>query len=268
MNLPVAVARRAARAVERARRLHEAGTAALGPLLEGALSPAERVALGRALYADALGPRPGVADSPFDWELAWWAAALPAAPAHLLVGGAGAGREVRALLARGYRISACDPVPAAAAALAGLLGSDAAACADHESPHRWPGPPRVDAVLFGWGSLTHVLEAAGRRRALEAAAARTDGPVLASVWTRTAFPPPTGRAARVGEWFGLRLGRLRGVDPDPREDLGFAPWCGFGARVDPAEFEAVGRALNRTVSFDPTPYPHVTLGAPRRTPPG
>jgi SAM-dependent methyltransferase len=270
----VRLARRAARAVESARRLQEAAAAALGPLLTYALDADERVALGRLLYGDALGPAPRADASPFAWERAWWTQALPPPPARLLIGGAGAGREVRALVADGYEVFACDPLPAAVAALGSLLGPAAVACADHESPERWPGPPRVDAVIFGWGSLTHVLDAPGRLRALAAADARTDGPILASVWTREAFPVPTGRATRAGAAVGRFIGRARGLavasgpNEDVPDDLGFAPWCGFGARVTPAELEAAGRALGREVRFVPAPYPHVTLTRPPRTPPG
>lgn len=254
--------------LEAARRLNEGASAALGPLLASALSPSERVALGRVLYADAAGPAPRPDGEPFDWEKAWWAAALPPAPARLLLGGAGAGREARALVAAGYEVFAFDPLPAAVVALGALLGSAAVSCADYETPEHWPGPPHVDAVLFGWGSLTHVLDAAGRFRALAAAAARTDGPILASVWTREAFPAAAGRAARAGAAAGRVIGRARGLRTPAPDDLGFAPWCGFGARIAPTELEAVGRALGRTVHFEPAPYAHVTLAPAPRRPPG
>jgi hypothetical protein len=184
------------------------------------------------------------------------------------VGGAGAGREVRALADAGYEIWAWDPVPAAAEALSRRLGPENAACARHEDTARWPGPPRVDAVLFGWGSLTHVLEAGERVRVLAAADARTDGPILASVWTREAFPPPAGRAASLGAQVGGAIGRLRGLDAGGTDTLGYAPWCGFGHRFEAGELEALGRAVGRTTVFRAGPYPHVTWRRAPRRPPG
>jgi hypothetical protein len=264
----VRLAHRLARGENAARRLVEAGRAALGAALGPALRPDERATLGLRLYADALGPHPEAEGEPFPWERAWWAADLPPAPATLLVGGAGAGREVQALSEAGYAIWAWDPVPAAAAALSRRLGPENAACARHEDTDRWPGPPRVDAVLFGWGSLTHVLDAEARARVIAAADARTDGPILASVWTREAFPPPTGRAAALGARVGGIVGRLRGIAPDEDADaLGYAPWCGFGHRFEPRELEALGRTVGRSTDFRAGPYPHVTWRrAPRRSP--
>lgn len=273
MAPPVAVrlARRLARADETLRRLADAAQAALGAALGPALSTSEREALGLALYADALQRAPAGASAvePFDWERAWWAADLPAPPATVFIGGAGTGREVRALRAAGYTVFACDPVPAAAAALASLVGPERAACARHEDPAAWPGPARVDAFLFGWGSLTHVLDADDRVRVLRAAAARTDGPILASVWTRAAFPPADGRAVVWGERLGRGMARARGLSPGAAAERteGFAPWCGFGHRFDPAELNDLGRAVGRETRFEPAPYPHVTWWADPRRPP-
>jgi hypothetical protein len=270
MAAPAAVrlAHRLAQGENAARRLVEAGRAMVGAALGPALRPDERAALGLRLYADALGPHPEADGEPFAWERSWWAADLPAAPATLLVGGAGAGREVRALADAGYEIWAWDPVPAAAEALSRRLGPGNTACARHEDTDRWPGPARVDAVIFGWGSLTHVLDAGDRARVLAAADARTDGPILASVWTREAFPPPSGRAASLGATVGGVLGRLRGVPPEDSDALGYAPWCGFGHRFEPGELEALGRALGRTTDFRAGPYPHVTWRRALRRSPG
>ena len=273
-TVAVRFARRLARAEETVRRLSESGQSILGAALGQALTTAERSALGLALYADALERAPLGADPearPFDWETAWWAEALPPAPASVLIGGAGTGREVRALQAAGYEVHACDPVPAAAAALAVLLGPGRAACARHEDTSRWPGPARLDAVIFGWGSLTHVLDADDRRRILQAAAARTHGPILASVWIRDAFPVVPGRAVTFGHRLGRGVARARGLalahlqaSPDLE---GFAPWCGFGHRFDLDELEALGRIIGRPTRFEPAPYPHVTWSAGPRTPP-
>ena len=267
-SVAVRLAHRLAQGENAARRIVEAGRTAFGAALGPALRADERAALGLRLYADALGPHPEALGEPFDWERAWWAADLPAAPARLLIGGAGAGREVQALGAAGHQVWAWDPVPAAAEALSRLLGAESTACARHEDTARWPGPPRVDAVLFGWGSLTHVLDAGERARVLAAANARTDGPILASVWTREAFPPASGRAAALGERVGAALGRLRGLSPGDADALGYAPWCGFGHRFELGELEALGRAMGRSTDFRAGPYPHVTWRRPHRTPPG
>lgn len=256
-----AAALRLARALSRTSEgLRRASTAlqdALGAALQAALTPEEKAALGLRLYADALASDadPGEA---FDWERTWWAADLPPPPARILLGGAGVGREARVLRSAGYDLFAYDPLPAAAERLAALLGRENAARARHED---LPGRGDFDAVLLGWGSFTHVLDPDARRAVLAHCARLTDGPILASVWTREAFPPSGSRAARLG----ARLGALRPGASTMATAEAFAPWCGFGHLFDAGELAALGESVGRRTDFRPAPYPHVTWVARRTT---
>ncbi len=231
--------------------------AALGAGLAGALSPPEQQALTLALYAAA-----GAELRPlFSWEIAWFAAHLPPAPARLLVAGAGAGAEVVALRAQGYTVAATEPVARLATQCA-RVGAAPIWPVDHESLGTLAGQ-RFDAVILGWGSLTHVLTPSGRQRTLEAAATLTAGPILASFWTAASVgAPPSGRAVGWGQRTGAVIGHLRGQNSP--SGLRFFPWCGFGAVLDLAELDRLARHLGRRLRFQEVPYPHaVWLPGPR-----
>lgn len=214
-------------------------------LLCAALSDAEQQRLTTGLY-DRPGPKRAQL---FAWEQPWFAS-LP--PGCVLVGGAGDGREVAALRAAGHPVHALEPAPRLAARVEAErvfvadYGDLAAGRVALEAPYA--------AVVFGWGSFTHVLRAADRRRLVAAAAAACpDGPILASFWLQGSAQD--AGEGRLGHALGRAVGRLRGLPPAPGRQ--FAPWCGFGARLTKAEVEALGRAVNRRVVWGGGPYPHV-----------
>ena len=120
-------------------------------------------------------------------------AAFPPPPASILVGACGGGRELFALVERGYRVAAAyDPVPTFIEALRN--DPRLAECRDRIclGSHQGIGsiPPitelrqlgnAVDAVIVGWGSYTHILRAERRvelLRSLRALCPR--GPLLVS----------------------------------------------------------------------------------------
>ena len=266
-----------ARGVRLAWRLEQGvgqGIAALGAGLARGMRPAEQQALTLALYAFAAekgsesGGLPrlsaaktarskavaGAALRPlFPWEIEWFDALLPPPPARILVAGAGAGAEVVALRARGYAVAATEPVERLARQCA-EVGARPVWPLDHEALGTLAGE-RFDAVLLGWGSLTHVLTPAGRQRTLEAAAALTSGPILASFWTQaSAGPPPSGRLVAWAERAGSAVGRVRGHPPP--SGLRFFAWCGFGCTLERAELEGLAQALGRRLVWWDAPYPH------------
>ena len=181
---------------------------ALWGLLAVALSADEKSRLGVRRY----GASDEWRESPrYDWEDAWLARALPPPPARVLVGAAGAGREVASLLPCGYAVTALEPSRALAGlcrarcAAAGVvigryedlvggaacvrdrLGEDARPLVD-----AWTGERPFDAVLMGLGSVSHLLDGGPRAAVMSALAAMCPrGPILASA----VAPPRAGAQA-------------------------------------------------------------------------
>jgi hypothetical protein len=245
-------------------------TQVAGGFLAEALTEAERNELGAALYDGAhRGPRAG---GLFAWERDWFARRLPRPPARILVGGAGDGREAAPLAAQGYELDAFEPAARPAAACAARLGRSgrvvtcryqdlsAAVLDGAGGPATSFVSRRYAAVLLGWGSLTHVLDAEERRRLLAACARLCpEGPVLASFWLRASDEVATpGRAERAGRALGRALGRLRGAEP--LQGCRFGWWYGFGYAFGRAEIEALAAGAGRRVLWEEASgYPHVTL---------
>lgn len=243
----------------------------LGGLALGALDAGALRAMTVRAYA-AGGSRGGRAL--FEWEREWFGADLPPAKARLLVGGAGAGRELGHLASMGYGIVAFDPVPALVERARAELGGSCLAVlegayedlADRESALAGAVArfAPFDAALLGWGSLSHVVTAAHRRGLLVALRRLCPtGPVLASFWMRDDEEPvPQGRAARLGRGIGALLsGRGRG-GPGPAPGDMVLPHCGFGHAFTRGELEALaaeaGYAIARLETGE-AEYPRATL---------
>lgn len=216
-----------------------------------------------------------------DWEREWFAADLPPAPARLLVGGAGSGREVAALLAAGYEVFAFDPAASFVAQArrrlpqAGLLGVEVGAYEDLLRP----GSPLAaaaaryapfHAVLLGWGSFTHV-PGADRREATLIALDRLcpRGPLLLSCWLRESGPiGARGRPFTVGRWLGrLSAGGAGSAACDDGDAV--LGRCGYVHAFTPDELAAlaasVGRRCSRPITRGQV-YPHATLVPDRSEP--
>lgn len=253
-----------AQADEGLRRLQQASRLAVGALLSEALTPQEREALVAPLYAANW--RASTATAALHrWESSWFDAALPPAPATLLVGGAGAGREVAALVAAGYTVDAFEPAAALAPALA---ASGARRCwvAGYrdllDGISGLDGP--YDAVIFGWGSLHHVLDVQIRGALWAAADALAPaGPLLASFWLAEGEAgmrsQAGGRVVASARRLGLALGARRGAQGG--QDEIFDPRFGFARPLTRAEVEDAATALDRSVRWSAPGalYPHATL---------
>jgi hypothetical protein len=135
----------------------------------------------------------------FDWEREWFEQDLPPPPARILVGGAGSGREVRYLISKGYRVVAFDPaenyvknelkngLPEGWEAF--YVGSYEDLSGDRtiENPNLWAdlkAHEAYDAIVLGWGSLTHIPDEDVRVRLFQVLGQLSSGPVLASFWSR------------------------------------------------------------------------------------
>jgi hypothetical protein len=262
------------RAQDRARRWAE-------ELLGAALSPDEQSDLGVDLYA-ASPPGSGAPADLWPWERSWFERRLPPSPAQLLLGGAGAGREAAALTRMGYRVDAFEPVPALQPRCAAAVAPDGEALiGTYQDLARsvlngQPGGPldrfagrRYQAVILGWGSFTHVLDASDRQQTLLACARLTPtGPILASFWMRAshatsdeASSEGAVAAASGARRVGQLIARLRGrAASDTRH--AFGAWCGFAHAFSREEVEALAAAIERRAQWESDPgtsYPYVTF---------
>jgi hypothetical protein len=141
----------------------------------------------------------------FPWERSIVEKYFPAAPARVLVGGAGGGREAYALIRMGYSVAAFEPAPGLVATMRARAAADYPTLevfrAGYENLPIIPagaGEPAVDlrqqppfdAAILGWSSISHLLHDTARRDALANMAALTRGPVLVSYFPERAAPGP------------------------------------------------------------------------------
>jgi hypothetical protein len=253
----------------------------IGALLSEALTTGEKTRLTKLLY-NAFPNSKGAARAPWGeylapWEETWFSRRLPKAPGRILVGACGAGREAVGLIEKGFQVDAFDLAPRLASLAAHAVGdrgrvqafgyedlSDAVL--DQVSgPAATFGRERYAAVLLGWGSLTHVMDAAQRERLFRALDILCpQGPILASFWCTTAFAPDTsepGRSERCAQVLGRFVARLRGTRPQHSGPQSFRIQRGFGHTFEPKEIDDLGLLINRQVAWeqDDTTYAHVTF---------
>lgn len=238
-------------------RAQEATRGFVGGLLGAALDTEEQSTLTVSAY-----DRGGQFDGVLEWEAEVFAS-LPSG--RILVGGAGAGREVGHLSALGHAIDALEPAAAPAAACRARLGpGDLLAECDYAAlvDAVLDGAPTLAeplvgrpyaAIVLGWGSLTHVLDPSARRRLLRACDRLCPtGPIVASAWIEgTRFAPQASRAEATGARVGQVVGRLRGV-PASEGRIIFNRATGFGAALTARELRALGDAVGRQTILDPT----------------
>ena len=210
----------------------------------------------------------------WDWEEAWLARRLPPAPARILIGAAGAGREAVARADRGYQVAAFEPAAQMCARAIDSAGgrypvvrADYAdlvdAVAGRNVALRSIVAEPWDAVLFGWTSLSHLLDPHGRARALAAASQLAPrGPILVSFVARLGTPgAPTSRIWRLARRVGSAAARLRGLDTAVNADgAQFDRSVGFVQPYAPEDLAAMGAALGRATIHEADPgFPHVTF---------
>lgn len=174
---------------------------------------------------------------------------------RVLVGAAGAGREVRIVEARGCEVTALEPSRALAALCRARAPGARVIEARYEdvAAGRALAAERFDAALLGLGSLSHVLDGAARASLLRALARACDGPILAS-----ALSPPRAqgeRVARVGRAAGIggALARpIRMARRLPEVEAGEVVFggLGFAKLFTRPELRALGEAAGRRVIFD------------------
>jgi len=227
------------------------------------------------MYADSAHcdtASPDVLDFLYPWEEETIEWSFPPAPARILVGAAGAGREAFALSERGYEVVAFEP----SAGLTGFMASRSRSRPDgvrvfkavyEDLPSLAPAEPgrartRLDELapfdgsLMGLGSISHVRTPENRVRALRQFGAAPKGPVVVSFLTRRMVPvssrPSVDRLRRT-------LRARRGRSPAD----GFSLDAGFFHLFDEAEIrDLADRAGLDVIHYDDDVrrvYPHVVL---------
>lgn len=204
----------------------------------------------------------------FDWELDLLA--HPAIPRRgkVLLAGAGGGRELRALVERGYSVFGFEPADTL------LEGAQAVAeegpralCvrgrfADLPLAVRGQGPLAAapapfDLIYFGWGSFTHVTRAQEQLEVLQAASALGPrAPLVLSFWIRG--QPLDSKTDRFRSRVRWLLARLGGTDPDP--GVVVHDECGFAYCFQRSELESLAeRAGYRVALLSEEHFAHALL---------
>lgn len=245
-------------------------------LLLAWIHPADRAALTAELYARQSTYLPGghrFQSGLFSWERR--ALESPRFPRHgrVLVGACGAGREVVALLERGFDVVAFDPCAAFVGAArrvaprASILHASyddlVAAASGRESPLSAAIAHPIDAVVLGWGSLSHVTPSADRVALLRAVrAVAPAAPVLASFALAPDSSADPGSKGRVRDAL-RRVFSVMGAPGVSESGDHFYPDAGFFALLTPAELTKIARDAGYDVAlFEEAPYPHAILAPP------
>lgn len=233
------------------------------------VAPAQRDEMTRNIYARNPGYLAGggtFAQGLFDWEIAAISADPFPPSGRVLLGGAGGGRELRALVERGYDVVAFEPSEplAAGARRLAVNGASVVVTADYadlvNAVESKSGPLAaplanidIDGVILGWGSLSHVLSTEDRTklfRAIRTVAPRA--PVLLSYLVGGG--PIRGRRLR----FRRLLSRMTSRTPDI--DDRFLPWAGFFRTVSPTELEELASQNGYALVWSRrSPYSHALL---------
>ncbi len=206
----------------------------------------------------------------FPWEEDVFERFFPPPPARVAVGGAGGGREVFALLERGYSVVAFEPSEELAAAMAAAKPPDGeltVLVGGYEGlPHLRETDDRptkleeygpFDAALLGWGSFSHLRSESVRIATLRSIAQTTSGPIVASFLAiRDVDSPPRSRRGRLRRAIPRRSGREFGDR--------FSVFIGFFHATDPAEVNRLAKSAGLEVVhaiFDErdTNWPHVVF---------
>ena len=210
----------------------------------------------------------------FDWERRWFAARLPPPPARILLGAAGAGRELLWLLDAGYTVAAFEPAPSMAALAEQRLRGRAqiatfrfedlidAVLRKGSGPARPIADASYDAVILGWESLSHVVD-----REMQADLFKCldricpNGPILASFWQRSGEAPAgLGKAERIGRSIGRTLMRLRGSRAATTDQVVFTTHAGFAYVFAEEEPRLLAERVGRTIASEANDeFPHVTF---------
>ena len=207
-------------------------------------------------------------DGLFAWEAAILDDSRVPRSGRVLLGAAGGGRELQALIARGYDVDAFEPVaPLLESAVAVARGTrstvvqaayqDLVARAVGRSGPLDPLSGPFDLCLFGWGSMSHLTEPSdvvATLRAVRTLAPRA--PVIASFLLRSGKTPALQGGARTLR-YGLRgLLAASGGRPVP-DGIKFGTSYGFFYEFSRGELtDLCAQAGYEIAVINELPHPH------------
>ncbi len=236
------------------------------------LSPAERDALTVETYrrfASFAADGPLFSDALLDWERRLVESPHFPKGGRVLVGGTGAGREMLALAALGYEVAGFDPSePLVEKGKAKLHDPSSVVVASYEDVVRAvehsAGPlaslaraAPFDALIIGFGSLSHVTRAERRIAVLNALRRLAPkAPVILSYYILSASKGQSSeRRARLRRLFA-RIGARYAAEPSDAFSYDF----GFVARLTPAMIETEAAAAGYQIAIaGETPFGHALL---------
>ena len=196
-----------------------------------------------------------------EWESRWWSESLPNAPAKVLLGACGAGREVVWLLEQGYEVTAFEPA-ATMVALAQHRAQSGGTIyqSDYQAFVRNPPRQDFDGIIFGWGSFSHVLDEELQNQLLSTAVRMCpDGPLLLS-WLPASQGVSRSRARTMGENLAMPFKKLRGLSVAGNSSHEILPWAGPIRTFSRADIQRMASSVGREAHFGPeNEYPHATL---------
>lgn len=245
--------------------------------------PDRRGAVTEAIYARQPTYSPGgraYEGGLFDWERRLLDSPRIPRSGRALVGGAGSGREVVALLDRGWSVVSFEPSqplvergqPPLAGRPATLVRASyqdliqaARGVGSRLAPHL--GSETFDLVVIGWASLPHVLDPDERRRVLEATLRIAPrAPVIVSFLALTAPEGTDDPAARARRIVRPLLRLTGGWSPRAAGDH-FLSWGGFLHAMTESEMRALAQSAGyEVVECAIEGYGHALLVPPPREP--
>jgi hypothetical protein len=266
-----------------AERLRRAEITYVERLLSSFVYAADRDAVTTAAYNRQTQYLPGSAvhrRGLFSWEEA--AVGTPPFPpdGHVLLGGAGGGRELAALCERGYAVTAFEPAPALVQGArevarrfpaATMVQASYKDLARHVAGVRTPFGELLDqgfdAVILGYGSLSNVVEADDRLALLRAVRSiAPSAPVLAS-YNLQFGAVRDGIPGRLIQFVRLVLAKAGVPMPDLVPGLGFSSYYGFRYVFEEGEIERLAAAAGyRVHRIKAQEQPHAVL-TPHLRPP-
>ena len=236
----------------------------------------DRAGLTAAVYAEQQTYLPGghrFQSGLFPWERKALDSPLFPRSGRVLVGAAGAGRELVALQERGFSVVAFDPCAPFADAARGVADpakstvihasyADLVAAAEGRCgplAAAIAGPP-FDAVVLGWGSLSHVLPSSGRTSLLRAVHTLAPAaPVLTSFAIEVDSSAPPESKGRVRDALRRVFAALHAPGVSEAGDHFFLNG-GFFAYLGSDEIVRLAWAAGYEVAhYEDTSYPHAIL---------